>query len=774
MADLGAKRDNLDSTNISSEQKYRLVFQNSPVGIFQFDKNLMITDCNEKLVDIFLSRKDLLVGLDMHRLNDKALLNVCESAIAGNQGFYEGVYHATTGPAVVSISLKTAPLLSPNGGCVEGGIGIVEDISDRVKAEQELKTKETHFRILSSLTTDAASILGVNPDGSIVREWISDSLLAKMGYSMHDVDSFETWYRIIHPDDLSSYQNAMARIGDGETVSIDFRLVARNGTIVWVNNTVYPEFDSSEKPVRLISALRNITAQKNAEIALNNQKNLLDTVIRVAPVGIWLTAPDGAYVIVNRNFSELVGYGTPNFSLTDEELQVCRANDSLAMNSPEPIEFEGRLTFLDGEQHAVKVYKCKVCDVNGEVIGVLSVLTDITLRQKYEKALVEALEKAEESDRLKSAFLANMSHEIRTPLNGVIGFAKYLRNFPETGREETLKYLNIICNSADHLLNLINDIIDISKIDVGQMTIATEMVNLNALLNEIYSFYYTANPGLAQSGVSFRISTSLSDSESNIIVDKVRLRQVLTNLITNALKFTKEGCVEFGYEVIQNGMMLRFFVNDTGIGIPSDKMDLIFRRFSQADAEITRKYGGTGLGLAISKSLVELMGGTIWVESQVQQGTSFFFTIPYRKVADSLEPREMQVDEASLGDKLKGIRVLIAEDDHSSLLYLKTVLENVGMVCFEAHNGRDAVNVFLKNPTVDIVVMDLKMPEMNGFEAIKAIRAVNPAIPVLVQTAHVFNDEKLLCSALGCENFISKPVDVDLLFVNILQMLKLK
>ncbi len=777
MSNLGSTRGDFDSRNrdgsANLEQKYRLVFENSPVGIFQFDNNLVITNCNDKFVEIFLSRKDKLVGLDMHLLNDKAILNACESSIAGNQGLYEGIYHATTSPAVVFISLKTAPLFSAEVGHVEGGLGIVEDITERVNADEVLKKKEQDFRILSSLTTDAASVLSFNPDGTFRREWLSDNLLHTVGYSSDEIDSFEKWAKIVHPDDLHSYKEAVGKIMLGQKVSLDFRVIGKNGKIFWVNNTVFPEYDESGKPIRLISALKDITAKKEAELTLRYQSNLLDTIINIAPVGIWLSKPDGTYPIINKNFSDLIGYGTPNFSMTPEELEQCKLSDDLATKSDEPVEKDEEITFVDGKKHTIKVYKRKVMDANGSVLGVLGVSMDITLQKHYEKALVEALEKAEESDRLKSAFLANMSHEIRTPLNGIIGFAKYLRNFPETSREETLKFLNIICNSADHLLNLINDIIDISKIEVGQMKIAPEPLNLNELLNEIYTFYYTSNPDLTKSGVGFRIKTSLSDAESNIITDKIRLRQILNNLVANALKFTKVGSVEFGYELTPDKKMLKFFVSDTGIGISQEKVNLIFERFSQADVDITRKYGGTGLGLAISKSLVDLMGGSIWVESQPEKGSTFFFTLPLNKTLAPAHKTAVKVNTSDLVEKLSGIKVLIAEDDPNSLYYLKTVLQNVGIVCQEALNGREAVNLFLKNPEVDLIIMDLKMPELSGFDAIKEIRKVKPKIPILVQTAHVFNDEKVLCRALGCDNFISKPVDVELLLNHITQMLNI-
>ena len=258
-----------------SEQKYRLLFEKSPVGILQFDSNLIITDCNGRFADILRSTKDKLLGLDLHLLKDKSVLCAFNDAIAGNNGFYEGMYHVTTSTAVLYVSLKTTPLFSPNNSNIEGGLAIVEDITDRIVAEQELKKKEHHFRLLATLTTDAASILTFNPDGTFKREWLSDSLLHTVGYVANEIDSFEKWEKIVHPDDIYMYREAIARILKGEKIALDFRIIGKKREICWINNTVYPEYDDSGKLVRLISALKNITAQKEAELGLSYQNVIL-------------------------------------------------------------------------------------------------------------------------------------------------------------------------------------------------------------------------------------------------------------------------------------------------------------------------------------------------------------------------------------------------------------------------------------------------------------------------------------------------------------------
>jgi signal transduction histidine kinase len=250
------------------------------------------------------------------------------------------------------------------------------------------------------------------------------------------------------------------------------------------------------------------------------------------------------------------------------------------------------------ENTPYKSFKQKLKSINGEVIGVLGIATDVSEHKHYEKALIEALEKAEESDRLKSAFLANMSHEIRTPLNGVVGFAKFLKTYPDTTPQERNKFLGIISNSADHLLTLINDIIDISKVDVGLLTINPEPTNINELLAEIYSFFYNANPDLPKRGIAFNYTATLANSRAIINCDRMRLRQVLTNLISNALKFTSKGMVEFGYQINDNSNEIQFYVTDTGIGIPMEKQNVIFQRFRQAHNDIAKHVRGNRIGIS--------------------------------------------------------------------------------------------------------------------------------------------------------------------------------
>lgn len=740
------------------EVKYRFLYEKSPIGIFQFDRNAVITECNDRFLEIIRSERERVVGLNLQDLIDQSILPAIENALNGKQGSYQGPYRTTTSDVRFYISLKATPLTDSSGKDI-GGMAIVEDITAQTLAMQRLAKKEEDFRILSSLTTDAASILTINPQGTFEREWLSVGLLEEMGYKPEDIDSFEKWAAIVYPDDLPLFRDAVAKITKGEPVSQEFRVRAKDGKVYWICNTVYPEYDAKGNPVRLISAVRNITERKEYEMKITNQRNLLDSIVENAPVGIWLTDSDGSFSILNSHFARSIGYGTDQFSLTPREIEQCKRSDELAKETKGPISVTEEITFVDGIKHTLCIFKTPLYSADGGFLGVLGIAVDDTDRIVYQKALVQALEKAEESDRLKSAFLANMSHEIRTPLNGVIGFAKYLKDFPDTAPEERLRFLNIISSSADHLLMLINDIIDISKIDTGQLTINLEHVNVNDLMDEVYTFYFNSHPGLAQRGIAFTFSVALPDSEAVVMADRLRLRQVLTNLVGNALKFTEQGSVTFGYRVSDDSNMLEFYVTDTGIGIEPDKQEVIFHHFRQADDSIARNYGGTGLGLAICKSLVQLMGGTITVDSEKGKGSTFSFTLPFQTVRTEGPDVTSDINPKPALDFCKGKVALIAEDEKNSLLFLETVLGKIGFTCILAENGLEALEKFRQAQRVDIVIVDLKMPGLGGIETAKQIKALCADVPVIIQSAHAFNDERQLCQAIGCSSFITKPID---------------
>jgi len=361
---------------------------------------------------------------------------------------------------------------------------------------------------------------------------------------------------------------------------------------------------------------------------------------------------------------------------------------------------------------------------------------------------------ADKSNQLKSAFLANMSHEIRTPMNAIVGLTKVLREDVLT-KEEGETYLNLISKSNEHLLNIINDVIDVSKIESGEMNISNYNFNLNEMLLELKA---AQNIILRNSEkaklLSIELNLDLEDETSFIFADKTRLRQVLTNLLNNAQKFTAKGIISFGYKLEND--ILEFYVKDSGIGIDNSKINQVFERFIQADTQTTRKYGGTGLGLPISKSLVEMWGGSIKAESKLNEGTIFKFTLPYSegKIVKVKERNTKPRDRNS-----EKLNILIAEDDELNYIVLKAILKPLKCNITRVVNGKEAVGIIDKGIKFNIVLMDMQMPVMGGLEATKLIKEKHPQIPIIAQTANAFEDDMHKAINAGCIDYITKPLD---------------
>lgn len=378
--------------------------------------------------------------------------------------------------------------------------------------------------------------------------------------------------------------------------------------------------------------------------------------------------------------------------------------------------------------------------------AVQAIVRDITERKRVETELIKAKEKAEESDNLKTAFLHNISHEIRTPMNAIVGFSALVTE-PGLTSDTVNSYLKIIVDSSEQLLSIVNDIIEISNIEVGIMKSGTTEINLNL---ELISIYQHFNSKAIEKGITFTLHTGIPDNRSAIEADSQKLNHVLSNLLSNAFKFTRSGKIGFGYRV--TGKNLEFFVSDTGIGINEAHFNKIFERFYQVESSATRAYEGTGLGLAITKAYVEFMGGHIWLTSQQGRGSTFYFTIPFN-VPKYIT--EMDTSEKNQGTKDNAKSVLIAEDDDNNFFLMKELLSDLNLNIIRASNGVEAVDAFKKGQKIDLVLMDIKMPLMDGYEATKQIRKKSPDVAILAQTAYADDEVKAIES--GCSGFISKP-----------------
>jgi len=394
-------------------------------------------------------------------------------------------------------------------------------------------------------------------------------------------------------------------------------------------------------------------------------------------------------------------------------------------------------------------------------------------KEKRAAELIVAKEHAEESDRLKSAFLANMSHEIRTPMNGILGFADLLKQADLSG-EEQQEYIKIIEKSGARMLNIINDIVNISKIEAGQMEVYLSKSNINEQINFIYTFF---KPEIEKKGIQFLVKKSLPDEKANITTDREKIFAILTNLIKNAIKFTTDGTIEFGYEIVSmiHESLIQFYVKDTGMGIPKDRQEAIFERFIQADIADKMALQGAGLGLSITKAYVELLGGKIWVNSEKENlpaalpadrhgkagGSVFYFTIPFNTKTQEKRIIETPTAGEFDGNQLKKLKILIVEDDPTSFKLISIVTKKYCKELLRATTGIEAVEICSNNPDIDLIFMDIQMPEMNGYEATRKIRKFNKEVIIIAQTAFFLSNDRKLILKSGCNDYISKPIFKD-------------
>lgn len=404
-------------------------------------------------------------------------------------------------------------------------------------------------------------------------------------------------------------------------------------------------------------------------------------------------------------------------------------------------------------------YAAPLYNSENNIIGHVSVLLDVSKQMKYEKWLERAKTKAEEADKLKTVFLANMSHEIRTPMNGIVGFAQLLNHegLSKTKREQ---YFSIINNNCNQLATLVDDIIDISKIESQQLNIIEKSFSLTDVMLETKALFENYKNTLGKEHI--RLRCILPEKSLSITSDELRIKQVMNNLVKNAFKFTEKGEVEFGYKH-RDPVNIELYVRDTGIGIPDNKKKIIFERFRQAENSLARTYGGSGLGLAICKGIVDLLEGTIEIDSKIDEGTTFKIVLPAKEMTNKENRKALLNEDSEIEEgAFRGKSALIVEDDPYSLLFLKEILGNTGIEIISTDNGSRALEI-VKDRSFDIILMDIQLPGMNGYKATQKIREMNINTPVIAQTANVFSEDQALAKKAGCNAFIGKPIqDTDL------------
>ncbi len=522
----------------------------------------------------------------------------------------------------------------------------------------------------------------------------------------------------------------------------------------------------------------DITQQEKADRELKasiNRETELADIVRKAPTAIAYLYPDGRLEKCNATFSQLTGYSIDELqkiswkkALTPSKWRKFE-EEKLKQLSPSNnnVQYEKEYIRKDGSIIPIELIVTAKYDSSNKIIHYIGFISNISERKKVEAELLKAKEKAEASDRLKSAFLANMSHEIRTPMNGILGFTSLLKGAELSGSEQQ-RFINIIERSGERMLTTINNIIDISKIESGQVDIKISEVNLNEQFDELFEFFMLETK---KKNIKLSCSTGLPDKQAIFNADREKLASILTNLIKNAIKYTHQGGIDFGYSINEKneGNEIVFYVKDTGIGIPEERLKAVFERFVQADIDDTQVYEGSGLGLAICKSYVKMMGGKIWVESTEGVGSQFYFSFPF--VSNNLEPDDISQDNKDSRILLqkqhfseRALKILIVEDEEFSIVFLQAILKEFEKEILVARDGLKAVEICKKNPDLDLILMDIKIPNINGYEATRRIRNFNKDVVIIAQTAYAQAADRDDCIIAGCNDYITKPIDKDRLY----------
>ncbi len=697
----------------------------------------------------------------------------------------------------------------------EKGISVYFQVTTEQKeAEKALRESEEKYRLLANNATDIITLL--NSEGLI--EYTSPSVEYLLGFKPEDMIGMNN-LALIHTDDRADVINFVEAVRINGKGRHEYRMIRKDGRAVWVESNMSLMRIDSGAVFLLVS--RNIEDRKAAEKSLEREMFINKALVNISKE---IIAPqlsiDRITSIVfeyakklTESFYGLVSTMEPKtgeihfhkispelseiFNIDNNKISLSRLKDdtfSMFRESLNSIESFYVNTIKDDDKTGLNtedVFIYNVLSVPAEVQGRqvgqivlankpngysdldLKVIKELgtiygiaIYRQESERELLDAKNKAEKSDKLKSAFLANMSHEIRTPMNAIIGFSQML-NDEDVTKEERIEFTGSISKSCSQLLAIIDDIIDISKIEAGYIEIKKSVFNLNEILKNLMLIYKAKTEA---KGLTISLQCELNDTLCSIYTDPVRLKQIFTNLLDNALKFTKKGYIEFGYNIKDS--YIEFFVRDTGIGIGREHKDVIFERFRQVEIALNRSAGGNGIGLSISKALTELLGGKIWVESKRGAGSVFYFTIPY-KMGDMPETMKTLEDNNKDKTSLNGVKILVVEDDATNLLLFKRIFSKTEAEILYCKTGRESIEIARGNPDIDIVLMDIKLPDIDGYEATRQIKNIRKDLPVIAQTAYALSNEKENALKSGCDAYVSKPIIIADLFEKIKKLLSI-
>ncbi len=636
--------------------------------------------------------------------------------------------------------------------------------------------------------------------------YFSPRLLEILGYADGDIDmTLERWREHMHPDDRAETRLQLQAHLQGETARYqgEFRVRSRDGQWRWIRSRgKVVERDAQGQPRRMVGTHTDVTQQRQAEEEVLHQLRFIEELVEIIPNPIYFKDALGRYIGCNRACENLFGLRREDFlgrtarEVLGPEGAEEEGQDQLLLATGGVQTFETQMRASSGDSRELIHSRTLFTGAQGHVGGILGVVTDITQHKQVEVALREATTAAEAASRAKSEFLANMSHEIRTPLNGIMGLVDLTldSSLDETQR----RYLTLVKSSSTSLLNILNDILDLSRIEAGRLSVEQLGFDLRSLLHEALA---PLEPRAREKGLTLQCTVA-PDVPAQLVSDPLRLRQIVVNLVGNAIKFTRQGRVDLSAwpEGRGSAAVLHLCVADTGVGIAPDKLDRIFESFTQADNSTTREYGGTGLGLTISRRLAQALGGQLWAQSQVGIGSRFHLTLPLLPLGGApdtsggvasfteaaagttnvsrdkarsrfestaylglagLEP-ESESEEGDDPEEGAGLHVLLVDDHAVNRFIASRMIRRAGHRVSGAVTAEEALQQ-CESSEFDLIFLDLQIPGMSGIELTHRIRALQAQYgwrcPVVALTAHAMPMDRVRCMDAGMDDYLTKPVD---------------
>ncbi|MCP4112262.1 MAG: PAS domain S-box protein [Desulfobacteraceae bacterium] len=769
-----------------SEEKYRMLSETSILGICSLDLQGNCIFSNKAHAALLGYSKEEIIGKHFSEIISKNMLEqgsmAFEKTLSGKSFRGEITARRKNGRKFPASFIAT-PIIKHDH--IVGATILTQDTTDIKRAEGALKKSETRFRELSTRQTIILNntIVGITRVKARIMVWANKKMEEIFGYSADELKGRSTGMLCAsHADYERLGQEAYPLLAKGEIYHGEWQMKRKDGTLLLcsVSGKSVAPGDSSHESIWM---LQDITKRKHAEEALRESEERFALAMQGANDGLWDWNLETNYVYFSPRWKSMLGYAEHEIKPTADSWKSLVHPDDLPFALErvdqylsgviDKYEIEFRMRHKDG--HYVDILaraSMSRRDCGGTLVRMVGTHVDISERKRAEKELrqakntsEQARRAAEDANRAKSEFLANMSHEIRTPMNSVLGFLDL--TLEDTNLRETQRtYLRNARNSAKSLLRIINDILDVSKLESNRLELENIPFSLSRTVRDVIR---TLDLRAKEKGLFLKLV--FHDAiPRNVIGDVVRLRQILINLVGNAVKFTEKGGITIHVSP-QPDSIIHFSIADTGIGIPEDRLQSIFEPFTQADASTTRRFGGTGLGTAISRQLAELMGGEIWAESKIGQGSTFHFTVRMESTDGDErfpvfgDPDVMNLEHGPVARRC--FKVLLVEDIEENIMLVRIRLEDRGHTVIEARNGFEAVDAFRReNP--DIILMDVHMPEMDGVDASGRIRGMESysgsRVPIVALTASVTKEEQKIYENAKMDAVAGKPIDFDKLF----------